>query len=300
MRFVLCCALILGFAVPWASADTIEENLSRYTDETAAGYLAPLSNGFGQNLNTAYYTTARIPKEGFYLRFQLHLMNVKFDDEDRTFTATADPDFPNQDPTEVPTVVGDEESVTIMGNGAKFTFPPGLDMSGMPLAVPQLTIGSVSGTEAIIRWFGLDTDSEDINKVELFGVGLRHNVSQYFEDFPVDLAASVMYQTFTVDDDLIDGSALAFGVQGSKLVPVSGFMDWEPFASITLDQWENTTKFTVNEGEEDEEERTLDFDTESSVHLTLGSGLNFDFMRLFGAVNVAERFGWNVGISFGN
>lgn len=296
MRFVLGCVLAVCLMFQTAAADTLDDNLSRYTDETAAGYLAPLSEAFGQNLNTGYFTTAAIPQNGFYIRFSLQVMNVRFGNDDKTFVASPPPDFPSDETVVAPTVVGDGESVDLYGEGgAKFTFPGGLGFGNEPLAVPQLIIGSVNGTEAVIRWFGFDTGSDDFEKIEFLGLGVRHSLSQYFEDFPVELAASVMYQTFKVRDDLIDGKAFAFGAQASKEY---GML--EPFASLTLDTWSNSTRFTANEGTEDEEIRNLDFDSKSNLHLALGTSANLSFMRLWGAVNMAGKFGWNAGLSFGN
>ena len=78
-RLLLVAAAILASALAVApAAAQLEDNLASYTDETAEGYLKPLAEAFGQTLNTGFFTSAAIPRDGFRVRLEVHAMSVFF------------------------------------------------------------------------------------------------------------------------------------------------------------------------------------------------------------------------------
>ena len=291
-------AMILVFlaSVPQAAKAQLEENLSSFTDETAQGYLKPLAEAFGQSLNTGFFTTASIPVTGFRVRLEVQAMSVFFSDSDDTFMGTTGGDFSPATEIEANTVVGPSNSVLVEGDGGTaYLFPGGFDLSSFTLAVPQLTIGSYMGTEATVRWIAVDTGDAEFGDIDLLGLGLRHNVSQYFTELPVDLAASAFYQTLNVgDDDLIDASAFSFGIQASK-----NFGILEPFGSLNLDSFSMTSEYTTNAGAADEESIKVDFDNELDLHLLLGVGAHLGLLHVHVAGHISDRVGISGGLAFG-
>lgn len=95
-----------------------------------------------------------------------------------------------------------------------FNLPPGLNMTKFFAAIPQVEIGSLFGTEALVRFIPPVDMGENIGKFAFWGIGLKHNISQYFTDYkryaelspdeydslrsmgetPFDLAAQFVYQ----------------------------------------------------------------------------------------------------------
>jgi len=60
----------------------------------------------------------------------------------RTFEATTTGDFHPQQTRIVPTVIGDRNSIYLLGEDSTFyLFPGGYDLKRMPLGTPQLTVG---------------------------------------------------------------------------------------------------------------------------------------------------------------
>ncbi len=81
-----------------------------------------------------------------------------------------------------------------------FTLPSGSDMSMIFAGVPQLEIGSLWGTEALIRFIPPVHMSREIGDFAFWGFGLKHSISQYFNksdetsDRLFDLAVQAVYQ----------------------------------------------------------------------------------------------------------
>lgn len=74
------------------------------------------------------------------------------------------------------------------------TLPPGVNMSKLIAAVPQLEIGSLFGTELLIRFIPPVEFDPNVGKFSFYGIGLKHSISQYFEEPPIEAAAQIVYQ----------------------------------------------------------------------------------------------------------
>ncbi len=196
--FITMIFVLMGFyPLPAQSLETL---LERYTGKNAPGYIKPLITAFGANLNSGLFRSAKIPKGGLHLNFALNGMVSVFSDEQKTFTATTEGFFYPEQQVETSTIVGSGKGKTVVGSGGTlFTFPGGYELESFGLAVPTVTIGSIAGTEASVRYISTDL-GEDIGKLTLLGLGIRHSLSQYIPLFPIDLAAGVFYHKFDVAD----------------------------------------------------------------------------------------------------
>lgn len=89
----------------------------------------------------------------------------------------------------------------------QFSLPKGADMSYFGAGIPQFEIGSLYGTEALIRFVPKIDMGKNIGKFAFWGLGLKHSISQYFykEDendsvaknpmsHPLNLAVQAVYQ----------------------------------------------------------------------------------------------------------
>ena len=74
------------------------------------------------------------------------------------------------------------------------TLPPGVDMSALIAAVPQLEIGSLWGTEALIRFIPPVEFDPNVGEFSFWGFGLKHSISQYFPERWFDMAVQAVYQ----------------------------------------------------------------------------------------------------------
>jgi len=74
------------------------------------------------------------------------------------------------------------------------TLPPGVNMSKIIAAVPQIEIGSWHGTELLIRFIPPVEFDQNVGRFSFWGVGLKHSLSQYFPERWFDVAVQGVYQ----------------------------------------------------------------------------------------------------------
>jgi len=301
-------ALVLGialspfFAAPAFADNAVQNQISVYTGDNAIGYLQPLANAFGAALNSSFGYSARIPRNSFHISLEAPVMGVIFEDKDRTFQATPENDFTPNTPHTVPTVVGSGDAVTVTGNGgAQFSYPGGLNLNSFGLIVPQLRVGSVFGTEALVRWIAYHQSDSDVGKVDLFGIGGRHSLSQYLgAKPPLDLSVGAMWQKVSVgasghSGDFVKSDAFSVQLQASKRAPV-GFLSFEPYAGVA---WE---KFSVDLSYDDTNGNPVDvsLDGSNNMRFTLGAGFNFVVGHLWADYNWADMNNFSFGLALGN
>lgn len=287
------------FALP--AAAQLEDNLAQLTGDQSKGYLAPLADGLSATMNSNIFRSGDVPLMGLNLTLDLKAVVVGFSDDDRTYTT---PDLPGFGSTTAPTVIGDTQpdpSPTLTGpGGASFTYPSGFDLEHFGILVPQLTIGSVAGTRAIIRYVSLnlgDAD-EDLGDFKFWGIGGQHSISRYLPGLPVDVAAGVMVQGFSIGkDDLVKASALALNVTGSKKFGM--VVSVEPYVGVGLDSFSMDSHYDLDLGNGDTETIDVSFDRQTDFHGTLGANINLPGVKINGELNLAAVNGYAVGLSFG-
>ncbi len=292
---LILAGVVLAAAAPAAHAD-LSGKLGALTGDNAKGYLSPLPKALSSTLNSAIFTSGYVPKSGLTFTVGVRVMGSAFDDKDRTFTPT-DPDgFTSVTPTPVPTVIGDPASVPVAGVGGTIAnYPGGLDVNQFNIAVPELTIGSIAGTKATVRWFSATLGNSDYGKLELMGFGAQHSLSQYFPGLPADVALGAFYQTFKLGDGLVDTKALHVDVTASKRY--GGVFKLQPYVSVGYDTFsmDVSYKSTTNPGDN----IAISMDKESNVHLAAGAQLSLAFLQFHAEVFKAANSGASIGLSLG-
>lgn len=74
-----------------------------------------------------------------------------------------------------------------------FTLPKGGNINTILAGIPQFEIGSLYGTELLLRFIPPVYMGENIGNFAFWGLGLKHSLSQYFES-PIDIAFQTVYQ----------------------------------------------------------------------------------------------------------
>ncbi len=287
----LAAAVGMGWAPP--AGAQLEENLGALSGDNAKGYLGPLPKALSGTLNTSIFQTGFVPRSGFTMTVGARLMGMTFDDEDRTYSPKDPPGFTSTESVRAPTIIGPTQAVLQNGqSGTVLYHPSGFDIEEFAAATTQVTIGSVLGTRAVVRWLSVNFTDDDIGKFTLFGIGAQHSISQYFSNLPVDLAAGAFYQTFDVGDDLVQSKALQLNVTASKAY------NWlQPYVGVGYDQLDMEAHYASSTGGGTID---VDFDTETSAHFTVGAQAKLAVVHLYGEANLAATNGFAVGLSFGN
>jgi hypothetical protein len=286
--------LVLGLflsSIP-LQAQSIESLLERYTGKNATGYIEPLVTAFGANVNSGWYYQAAIPQRGFHFNIRLNAVATLFKDDSRTFMATTEGAFRPEKTVETSTIIGSPQGASVEGeNGTTFTFPGGYDINSFALAVPTVTVGSIYGTEASLRYFST-TATEDIGKIELFGYGIRHNISQYIPLSPVDIAAGFGYTRLDVGD-IVSASGIILHANVGKKFSVA-----HVYGGMAYESSKAEINYTFSQGG-DNQQINIDVDGKNKFRFTIGAGLNLFFLHLNVDYNIGDVNVVNGGVSLG-
>jgi hypothetical protein len=289
--------LIAGLLVGPADAQNpFEEAIEQFTSDNVKGYIQPLIDSFGANINSGFPGSAKIGRMGLTFRFDIVAMGTFIGDSEKTFMATPPSPFP-QEPVQTATVFGDEGAVVTHPGGVSYQFQNGqVNTSIVPFAVPQITVGDVYGTQMTLRYVPVPSIG-DFPKVTLFGIGARHNVSQYLPMVPLDLAAGLFYQSLTIGD-IINTKATALSAQASKtfaILTLYGGLQYET-ANVDLSY---TYTGPLPPGDVSDRDVSLSLKGDNRFRARLGFSLALSILHLHSDINIGKVTVISAGIGFG-
>ncbi|MCL5021209.1 MAG: hypothetical protein M1339_06035 [Bacteroidetes bacterium] len=238
MRKAISAVMIILALAGFAEAQNLGSKLSKVGAQYAQAYLAPAANAFGMDLNSGLFHSASV---GGILPFGLHLYigvqmsGTLLQSSDKSFNLTyhdtySDPLLGNQPATytvtNAPTIFGSKTKGTVVITPDNRLLPSQTDttiggvgnISIAPIPIPQLGLGSVFGTDVVVRYLP-KIKLSDYGSVQLFGFAVRHNISQYIPLVPVDIAVQLGWQNFSVSDTsskVLNASAFAANLEVSK------------------------------------------------------------------------------------
>lgn len=263
---LICVGLLLGPPAALAQ-DDVGEALQQVGETYADGYVQPITDAFGADLNAGLFRTADvgsglIPLFPFDVYLGVSTPAMMVSDAQKSFVfegETVQTSGLNveisvenaQGPgNEVPTVFGStdpsgelvfREQTTGIQLGDPQPVPPGLtSFSLAPLIIPQLGVGAVAGTDVQVRYLP-SADISGYGAVGFSGFALRHDVDQWFPaPLPISLAVQGAWNQLTLEDNqgnqVVDASGWALNLQASKGVPVApivfyGGLQYESFGA---------------------------------------------------------------------
>ena len=279
-----------------ASAQSgVEDAIKQLTGENAKGYFQPMGDLLGADLNAGFFRSAAVQKRGFHLSFDIIAMGALVGDDQKTYMATAPAGF-SPATFKTATIFGGTGTI-VQDTGFPWASYRGSDgvfnTSIMPAAVPQITFGSVYGTDAIIRLVATPKIGEDIPSGVLWSLGARHSISQYFPTLLFDVAVAGVYSKMKVGD-YIDFGGLIIGAHASKqfsVVTLYGGLAWE---KSTV----NLSYRSANPSEPVDVD--IDLDGANSVRFMAGFQLTFGVFHLFADANLGSVTHFSGGFGFGN
>jgi len=224
-------------------------------------------------------------------------MSARFSSAKRLFVAVTEGDFRPEQSAVAPTVVGSKEPVYVDGvSGTRFWFPGGFNLASFDFAAPQLRMGSIYGTEALARFISFYTGDENLGDFGLYGVGLRHSISQYVNDLPIDVAAGAFWQRFSLGDnerggDLVSADAWTVGFQASKR-----FSWLEPYAGVAYSDFDLDLSY---QGTAPEDRIELSLDSGDHFRMTFGFSVNVSFLAVHGEYSSGGQDAFALGLAVG-
>lgn len=236
------------------SLDELSAALQVMGDQYADLYVQPVTDAMGSGMNAGLFRTADVSGgllPGVNLYLGLSVSGALMASSDKAFPADFEQSFAGpEERTYTLRVQGNAESLpTAFGDTAppdarlviedeatgveigQALLPPGLvDTPVAPLLVPQAGIGSLFGTDVQVRYLP-ETRIYEYGTVGLFGIAVRHSISQYIPLSPLELSVQGAYNemslgTSTIStgteevSDVLDASGWAVNLQASKGLPV--------------------------------------------------------------------------------
>jgi hypothetical protein len=296
---VLAC-LFSAILLLWPSSalaqSEFETTIKQFTGDEAKGYMQPGADLFGADMMAGQYRSAAIPTMGFNISLDIVAMAAIVGDNQKTFTNKAPAGF-SPGAYSTATIFGKTGATVVNTNYPSLSYRSAdgiFNTSAVPLAVPQLRVGSIYGTEAFIRFVSIPNSvTKSFPDITLFGGGIRHNISQYLPAVPLDLAAGVFYTTFKTGD-LVDFKGFSFGVQASKdfaILTVYGGLAYE---SCTLKLHYTSENAFFNGQSVD-----VSLDGQNKFRATAGANVSLAFFHIFADINVGTVTNFSGGIGFG-
>ncbi|RXG20261.1 DUF6588 family protein [Leeuwenhoekiella marinoflava] len=289
-------------------------------------YISPAMEGLVYSMSGGWYHTAKTHKK---LGFDITIgVNAAIVPSEKELFAFADLDFQNTITATsgtTPTVAGggtpaDVTVVTQDGDTGTFTMPEGikddLPLNAMPAPTLQASVGLIYDTDLMVRATP-KLGSDDV-KGSLFGVGLKHNLMQYFgplDKLPLNIAVMGAFTSMSIDYDIEDGSSID-GVNQAAEFKLNSYtfqgvasLDF-PFITVygglgyTGGKSELNVLGTYNVDYNGGADRTTLIDpialsySPSSVRASLGARLNLAFFKIYADYTVQEYNNLSAGIAF--
>jgi hypothetical protein len=293
-RFISTLTALTVFAalVP-ATAGDVQDFVSKYTGENGEGYMQPLADAFGASLNSGLFHDAHISKVRLHLYLGVETMMASIGPDQKTFNATTT-DFSMEETVKAPTLFGKNEEVKVEDpqSHAVFTFPGGLNIKRLPIAVPQATLGGIAGTDLTVRWFATSS-AKDLGDIKLMGWGVRHSLSQYMPLLPiVDIAAGFYSQSFKVGD-IVDAKTTLISLQASVTKTILAV-----YGGVGIETSKLKVSYEYNEAGSEPETIGFNLNGANKMRMTLGAGLNFPGLNVHAEYNIGTQSVLSAGFGF--
>ncbi len=154
-----------------------------------------------------------------------------------------------------------------------------------PSFAPQLSVGTVFGTQATVRWLPKITIDGDVGDLKYFGFGIQHNPAIWFSNpLPVDLSFSFFTQHLEIGTGVLDVNTTAFGLNVSKTF--GNFLaSVTPYAGFLIENSEMKADYDYEIAPGLVIPVQFELDGENDNRLTLGLGASLVGINIFADYN---------------
>lgn len=221
---------------------------------------------------------------------------VSFGGADITYTPTS---------TGLPVTLTVDPYVIDLGIGGLGDFLS--DVSFLPFAAPQASIGTLLGTRAVFRYIpAIDIPlvdvTEDIGQFSWFGWGVQHNPGVFFPNpLPLDVSIGFFKQNLKLGT-IVEADTTAWGLTVSKTLGL-GVFNITPYAGYLIEKstLHFTYDFTLDIGTVYEQTFPIDFELEgeNKSRITVGVSMKLLMFNINADYNMGNYNSFTFGIMFG-
>ncbi len=279
---------------PIQAQNQLEDAIKQLTGDNVKGYIQPFVTAMGANLNSGLYHSADISEIGLTFRIDLIGMGTLIGDAEKKYRAKNPFDGSE---VETATLYGEQGAIVRLDSLTEYHFQNGqIKANILPFFLPQLTIGDIFGTQAIIRYVPIP-EVNKVPKINIFGIGARHCVGRYLPVIPVNLSASIFYQSLSIGN-LFDASTFSIGAQVSKSFAVLTLYGGLQYENISMDvtyDFAGQIPGLINRGEK----ISVSMNGENHFRGTAGLNINLAILNIFADINIGTSTVISGGIGFG-
>ena len=283
---------LMTFVLSSVANAQFEDRITKLFGSELENYATPLATMTGTYFNSGGYYSASVSKL-FGFKISLIGMMIFIPDDQTKFTINP---YDGYQGNEQSATIWGEKGAAVPGTNGFVVYPPGVNTTTIPAGIPQVAV-STMGSEVMLRF--LPTIAVEDIDINLFGIGLKHSISQYLPLVPVDIAVQFMYNKFSITSTDLDISTtnIAFNAHASKsLGPliVYGGLQYES-SSMDLDYiYQGESSGTVNEGDK----LNLSLDGDNSFRVKIGAAVKMAVLVINADYNVGSQSAFVAGINF--
>ncbi len=174
------------------------------------------------------------------------------------------------------------------------------NLSILPLAAPQLSIGTFYGTAMELRFLPSIQINKDLGSFSYFGIGFQHNPAVWL-DTPLPLDVSVGFYTQTMKvGTIFKSTATSVGIYAGKTFGYS-LLGVSPYAGFTFESSTITVNYNHTvDTQAGPENINVSFDLkgENSVRFTVGASFKLAIINLNVDYSLAKYNTLSAGLGF--
>jgi len=200
------------------------------------------------------------------------------------------------------TVPGQSDTAEIrdrkVGLGVNGAGLGGLPVPGIPLVLPQVTLGTLAGTQLVLRY------TPEVAKFSFFGIGVNHNPGFWFEaaQLPMGINSSINGAWTKMEyGDYLEFTAWNAGVTASRQFGFR-FLNIAPFVGLGVEGSKLKVSYTTDFKGADGNPLKVGFESEGDnfLRLTAGTKIRLFILDLGGSYTIAKynSAALNLGLAF--
>jgi hypothetical protein len=199
------------------------------------------------------------------------------------------------------TVTVRSDTVTVRGASGLLGNLSGLlgNLQALPLFIPQITLGTILGTQVTLRWLPETQTLEELGTVKLFGIGVQHNPAVWFDTkIPIDFSFGYFNQTLQVGQ-LMKAHSWAVALNVSKTFG-ERFVGVTPYGGIQFENARIDFNYDYRDMGGNVQPMTFSVEGENKIRATVGLNVRILEVNLTGDVGISKypvgSLGFMVGI----
>jgi hypothetical protein len=123
--FFAVVTLALAMTVPVSAQSDVENAIIYFGEENVRGYIQPLADLYGAEINSGFFHSAAIPAEGFHFNIDFIGVGSAVKDEDKTYSAALPAGFADAT-AEQPTILGPRATLVTDISGLQYKGSDGM------------------------------------------------------------------------------------------------------------------------------------------------------------------------------